>query len=437
LPDLLRIAAILEFHTIQETMNQQTDILVIGGGAVGICSAHYLRQRGRQVTVVEKGEICSGSSYGNAGMIVPSHSVPLAAPGVLSKGVKWLLNPESPFYIKPRFSFQLFSWLWQFRRACNLQHMNASIPVIRDLNLASLELYEKLASIEGMDFGFEKKGMLSLFHTEKGFKEGVQEARLMKKNGLEADILGAEEIQTYGEGIRIAAVGGVFYPQDANIVPQRFVRGLARYIETKGVKIQPSTEVIGFETADRKVTTVKTTRGDISAESVVLAGGAWSPQVARDLRLKLPIEPAKGYSVTYIRPRKCPSVPIALGEAKVILTPMRETVRIAGTLELAGLDLSINQRRVHAILGNVSKYLPDMPLDSSGLIEIWRGLRPCTPDGLPFLGRPRGYDNLIIAAGHAMIGMSLSPITGQLVSQLAEQESPQMDLSPLRIERFS
>ena len=417
-------------------MKRKTEILVIGGGAIGTCSAFYLNEQGREVMVVEKGDICSGSSYGNAGMIVPSHSVPLAAPGVIAKGIKWMFNPESPFYIKPRFSVELLSWLWQFRKACSKARMHQSIPVIQKLNMASLKLFEELAVVEGLDFGFEQKGMLSVFITEKGYKEGIEEANLMRQNGIDVSILNAEEIKDYATEAKLNGVGGVFYPQDANIIPHRFVRELASYLEKKGVDIHASTEVLGFDVTDRKVTTVKTTRGDISADAVVLASGAWSPEIARDLNLKLPIQPAKGYSVTYKRPEICPSVPIGFAEAKMILTPMDDTMRFAGTLELAGLDLSINKRRVQAILKNVPKYLHAMNPDSLELIEIWRGLRPCTPDGLPFIGRPRDYENLVIAAGHAMIGMSLSPITGKLVSQIVANETPQIDLSALGIERF-
>ncbi|MBW1961271.1 MAG: FAD-dependent oxidoreductase [Deltaproteobacteria bacterium] len=417
-------------------MNQKTDILVIGGGAIGVCSAYYLSEQGRNVMIVEKGEICSGSSYGNAGMIVPSHSIPLAAPGVVSKGIRWLFNPESPFYIKPRFSLEFFSWLWKFHRACNRHHMHRSIPVIRDLNLASLQLFEKLATIDGLDFGFEKKGMLSIFNSKKGLDEGLEEARLMQASGLEARILSAQEIQELIPHSRVTAAGGVFYPQDACIIPQPFVTETARFIEKKGVQIQTFTEVLGFEITDGRITTVKTTRGDITAKEVVLAGGVWSPEIVRDLKIKLPIQPAKGYSITYHRPHRCPELPIAMAEAKVILTPMGDTMRFAGTLELAGFDLSINMRRVQAIINNVPKYLPEMHHDSLNLIEIWRGLRPCTPDGLPFIGRSPRYKNLIIAAGHAMIGISLSPITGKLVSQLAAHENTLIDLTPLRIDRF-
>jgi D-amino-acid dehydrogenase len=198
----------------------------------------------------------------------------------------------------------------------------------------------------------------------------------------------------------------------------------------------PLCEVIGIETADRRIIGVQTTRGEIGVDQVVLAGGAWSPAITRRLKLKLAIQPAKGYSVTFKRPPGYPAIPLGLGEARVIVTPMGDTLRVAGTLELAGMDLSVNLRRVQAILKNVPKFLRDLDPSRLELIEIWRGLRPCTPDGLPYIGRPRAYDNLVIAAGHAMLGMSLAPITGKLVSELTVRIEPSLDLTPFRIERF-
>jgi D-amino-acid dehydrogenase len=355
-----------------------------------------------------------------------------------------MLNPESPFYIKPRFDIEMLSWLWKFRSASNKRHVQKAMPIIRDLSLASLRLYEELAALEGLEFGFEKRGMLTVFKSEKGFKKGTEEAHLMGEIGIEVKILNDVDIHTLEPNLRVNAIGGVFYPQDAHLIPARFVRELARHIEKKGVKIYTTTEALGFEistssirrTSGCKVTAVKTTRGDFVADEVVLAGGAWSPGIARELRLKLPIQPAKGYSITVKRPEKCPTIPLSLAEAKVGVTPMGETLRFAGTLEMAGLDFSVNQRRVDAILRAVPDYLPDIHPANLELIEIWRGLRPCTPDGLPFLGRSRMYENLTVAAGHAMIGVSLGPITGSLVSQIVGREEPSIDLTALNVERF-
>lgn len=417
-------------------MNRKTETLVIGGGAIGICCAYYLHALGKNVTVVEKDEICSGSSYGNAGLIVPSYSIPLAAPGVISQGLKWMLNPESPFYIKPRFNIEFISWLWKFRGACNENNVRKALPVLNALLSAGLDLFEDLAALEELNFGFEKNGILEIFNTDKDFEKGVEDARRLQEYGVEHKILVNDELLKFTQGMRTTAVGGIFFPGDAHLVPDQFVRQIARHIESKGVHLLTSTEVLGFETSDRKVTTVKTTRGDISVEEVVLAGGSWSSEMARELQIKVLMAPAKGYSVTYKRPPGIPSVPLVMAEAKIVLTPTSDWLRVAGTLELSGFDMSINKRRLHAILKAVSSYFPDFDTDTLELIEIWRGLRPCSPDGLPYIGRPRHYDNLIISTGHGMKGISLAPITGKIVAQLASDQTPDMDIDVLRIERF-
>jgi D-amino-acid dehydrogenase len=417
-------------------MKHTTDVLIIGAGAIGICSAYYLSRQGRRVTVVDQGDICSGSSYGNAGLIVPSYSIPLPAPGVITKALRWMINPESPFYIHPRLDPGLISWLWKFRAACSEERLRRSMPPLQALSMASSQLYDELGAIESIDFGYEKRGLLELYRTRKGFRAGVEDARLLTKSGIEVEILTPADIRNMVPELRINVFGGVYFPRDKHLIPYRFVRELAAHITETGVELMPFCEVIGIETVDRRIIGVQTTRGEIGADQVVLAGGAWSPAISRHLHVKLAIQPAKGYSVTFKRPPNSPATPLGLGEARAVVTPMGDTLRVAGTLELAGMDLSVNLRRVRAILRSVPKFLPDLDPDRMELIEIWRGLRPCTPDGLPYIGRPRAYDNLVIAAGHAMLGMSLAPMTGKLVSELTVQAEPSLDLTPFRIERF-
>ena len=417
-------------------MIRKTETLVIGAGAIGICCAFYLNQLGKNVTVVDKDNICAGASHGNAGLIVPSHSIPLAAPGVITKGLKWMFDPESPFYIKPRLDRQFLSWLWKFRGACTDANVNRALPVMSELNAASLELFDELAALEGVEFNLEKKGAVQIFKTRKEFDSGVKDARRLQEYGVESRVLEPNELATYIPKMRIAAVGGIFFPQDAQLIPDRLVHQLDGHIESNGVELLTSTEVLGFESSGRRVTTVATTRGNIEADKVIVAGGSWSDILARALKINMPMEPAKGYSVTYKRPPECPDIPLMLAEAKVVLTPMDDMLRIAGTLELAGFDMSINNRRLQAILKAVPEYFPDFTTGELELIEIWRGLRPCSPDGLPYIGRPRRYENVIIATGHGMKGISLAPVTGQIVSQLAAHEQPQFDMTALRVERF-
>lgn len=418
-------------------MVQKTETLIIGGGAIGVCCAFYLNALGKNVLLVERNDICAGSSYGNAGLIVPSYSIPLAAPGVIGQGLKWMSKPQSPFYIKPRLDRNLLAWLWQFRGVCNLDHVRQSIPVLYDLHTASLNLYDELTALEGLDFALEKMGLLELFNTRKGYDKGLKDFQLLKEYGIENRILPQKELNDFLAGIRTAAVGGAYQPHDAHLIPDRFVHQLARHAEKIGVRFLTSCEVINFETSGRQVTRTKTTRGDILAEEIVIAGGSWSTELARHLQLNLSMQPAKGYSITFRRPAQCPSLPVAMAESKIVLTPMEDTLRFAGTLELAGFDQSVSLGRVQAILKAVRAYFPDMDPDSFELLEIWRGLRPCSPDGLPYLGRVPRYDNVILATGHGMLGISLAPITGKVVSQLSTNDNPVINMAALSVERFN
>lgn len=419
-------------------MSENTDVLIIGGGAIGICSAYFLQQAGYSVRLLERGEIAAGSSYGNAGLVVPSHSIPLAAPGVLAKGIRWMFNPESPFYIKPRLDLNLLYWLWKFRAACAQDKMEKSLAVIRDLSFLSVELFDQIAAIEGLNFCFEKKGMLSLFKTGKGLEEGRKEAHFLAAKGVMAEVLDPAGIQALEPHTAINASGGVYFPQDGHLVPDRYVRGLAQHIQGLGVKLCTGTEVLGFDKQGKRITGVHTKDSVFTAAQVILAGGSWAPAIGTDLDLRLPIQPAKGYSITYKRPAHDGlNLPLMLGEAKVGVTPMDTNIRFAGTLELAGMDFSINQRRVQAILKAIPAYLPELDPSHLEHVETWRGLRPCTPDGLPLLGRSAEFENLVIAAGHAMIGISLSPITGQLVTQIVGEKKTSIDISLLHPERFS
>ena len=412
----------------------RNDVLVIGGGAIGVASAYYLARRGAAVTLVEKGEVCSGCSYGNAGLLVPSHSIPLAAPGVVAQGLKWMGRPDSPFYIRPRADAQLIRWLWRFYRSANHRHVRRSVPLLRDLSFASLELYDELDRIEGFDFDLVRNGYLQV--GKEGYSKEDAEVRILNEAGVAANVLTREEAQELVPETGLEIGGAIHFPQDWNLSPHRFVTGLAAQAAALGADIRTGTEVLGFERNGSRVSLVKTTRGDFRPGEIVLAAGSWSPVVARDLSLSLPIQAGKGYSITYKRPPQAPSVPISLAEARVGVSTMGEYLRFAGTLELSGLTLYLDPVRVAAILKAVPDYMPGLDPGKLEMVEIWRGMRPCTPDGLPLLGRPESLANLTVAAGHAMIGVSLAPVTGKLVSEIVCGEEPGIDLALTRPERF-
>ena len=397
---------------------ENVDILIIGGGAIGVTSAYYLLQQGRSVTLVEKGTIGAGSSYGNAGLIVPSYSIPLAAPGVLSHGLKWMGNAESPFYVKPRFSPALLSWLWHFWRHSNASWVRQATPILYQLGKTSLHLYDRIVSEESVACHYQQTGLLEIYRSRAGFEEGKAAAKTLQHYGVVSQLLDGHAVPAKVPHIQPGVAGGVYFPNDAHIDPALFVRQLAQVATRRGADIRTHTEVIGLSSNGEKVTTVHTTRGDFCPQQIVIAGGAWSPDIGRDLSVSLPIQPAKGYSITIRRPEDFPDLPLILEEAKVAVTPMGEHLRFAGTLELAGLDLHINRRRVEAIHQAAETFL-QMTLLEDDIVEIWRGLRPCTPDGLPIIGAPSGWKNVIIAAGHCMLGISLAPVTGRLVAQIA------------------
>ncbi len=411
------------------------ETLVIGGGVIGVCAAYFLARRGLPVTLLEQGQLASGSSYGNAGLIVPGHSVPLAHTGALASGLKWLLDPQSPFYIKPRPDPALLSWLLRFSLASRQGPMLRAIPVLRDLGMASLQLFEQLAGQFGPQFDYQRQGVLVAYESRSAWQAGAQEAHLLAGYGIETQVLDGPSLAGLEPLLRPDLAGGVFFPHDTHLDPAAFVRAMAGQAEAMGARILTDTEALQLETDGRRVSAVHTTRGVFHPGQVVLAAGAWSPGMARSLRLKLPVQAAKGYSMTFQRPDVCPSLPLLLGESRVAVTPLDGTLRLGGTLELSGLDGSINLQRVAAIQRAARAFLPGLP--EMELLEIWRGWRPCTPDGLPVIGRSPAHPNLVIATGHAMLGMTYGPVTGQLVSELVAGVTPSMDLTPLRVERFS
>jgi D-amino-acid dehydrogenase len=413
---------------------RKSDVLVVGGGVIGVCTAHALQERGVRTTLVERGEICAGASHGNGGWIFPSESKPIPGPGVIRESLPWLIDPESPLYIQPRPSLSLLRWMWQFRAACNEPDMRRSFALRRALSLASLELYERLAATEGLEFGFRREGLIVACRTRKALIDFQKDIRLLEAEGGSAKWLSADELCQRNPTLSPSLAGGIEFPSDAHITPGDFVRNLAVEIERRGASIHPNTEVLDIEWARRPPLRVRTTRGDFTANEVVLAAGAWTPELGRDLGLRVPVQAAKGYSISVERPEEHPKTPVMLAEAKVFVTPMGGLLRMGGTLELAGLDLRINRRRLDAVARATRTYMPK--LAPTPTIEIWRGLRPLTPDDLPIIGRPHGTQGLILATGHGMSGISQGPMTGELIAQMVTGETPSLDIAPFSPDRF-
>ncbi len=412
----------------------RSDVVIVGGGIVGVCSAYFLAEQGARVTLLERGEICSGCSEGNAGWIFPSHSTPLPAPGAMRKALGWLFDPASPFYIKLRLNLDLVRWLWIFARSCTESRARRTFELNRELSLQSRTLYETLAALSGLEFDWTKEGLLLVCRTRAGLSEVEEELRLLKALGGEGRRLDGDETRELVPQLSAEIQGGIHYPADAHIQPASFVRGIAAQCKRRGVRILSGVEAIAFETSGSRISRVVATKGDFKCDHVVLAGGAWSAGLVAPLGLRIPVESAKGYSVTFERPDDFGNIPMLLAEAKVGASPCQGPLRFAGTLELAGLDLSINERRLRAILDAGRLFLPGLP--ELVRLETWRGLRPCTPDDLPIIGRPHAVTNLVLATGHGMSGISQGPITGKLVAELVSGDRPAVDLAPFSPDRF-
>jgi D-amino-acid dehydrogenase len=364
-------------------------------------------------------------------MVVPSHVVPLAAPGMVGLGLRWMWRRDSPFYVRPRLSRSLFGWGVRFWRSATRDHVARSAPLLRDLHLAGRAGFEEWAAAWGDDFGLTKNGLLMLCRTAHGLADEARDAERARGLGLPAEVLGPEEAARLEPNLRLDVVGAVYYPRDCHLDPGRLMAVLRREAEAAGVRVRWRTPVVGWRRAGGRIEAVRT-----PADEFVLSAGAWSDSVLRDLRVRLPMQAGKGYSLTLPAPRRQPRVCALLSEARAAVTPLGASLRVGGTLELTGLDERIDRVRVRGIVEAVTRYLPDFSPGDFASLPAWAGLRPCSPDGLPYLGRLARYANLTAATGHAMMGVSLAPVTGRLVAEIVSGDNPSLEIGPLRPDRF-
>ncbi|HEY7431391.1 MAG TPA: FAD-dependent oxidoreductase [Streptosporangiaceae bacterium] len=412
------------------------DVLILGGGVVGLFCAYFLRRRGASVTVVERGEIGGpqSCSYGNTGLVGTQGSAPLAEPGVLTQGLRWLADPQSPFYIKPRLDPGLVSWLWHFRRFCNDRSAREVFAVLLAMKQRSLEILTGLCATGSLAPTFSGDGIVVACKTPEGFEQACRSLPRAVALGLPLRVLEPGELAALEPETEFDISGALLNTEGAALHVPEFVTGFARQLTGMGVKICPETEATGFEVSGRRVAKVITARGEFTPAEVVIAAGAWSPLAARKLGVGLTMQPAKGYSITVKAPPNGPRRPVVLSEGKVAVMPLGDRLRFGGTLELSGLDSSVSSRRLAGIRRTVGAYLP--ALEPTETLETWRGFRPCTPDSLPFIGRAERYHNLSVACGHGYIGMGLAPGTGELMAQLLTGEQPEADPRPFRLDRF-
>jgi D-amino-acid dehydrogenase len=418
-------------------MPAQRHILIAGGGVIGLTTAYFLLQKGHRVTLVERGpRIHDCCSRHNAGMIVPSHFVPLAAPGAVSLALRWMWNPESPLYIKPRLDWDLITWGLRFMRCANAAHVARSAPLLRDLSLASRALFEEFAELPDNDFGLARRGLLMLCRTQHSLDEEARTAARSRELGIPAEVLDARQTAARDPDVTMSIAGSVYFPKDCHLAPDRFLDRMSQAVEKLGGELIWDTEILGWKTRGKHIEAVRTRSGERFADDYVLCGGSWSPTVAKDLGLRLPTQAGKGYSLTVAKPRELPKICAIFTEARIAITPIGSSLRFGGTMEIAGLNEDINPVRIRGIVKAVPSYYPKFKVEDFDGIQPWRGLRPVSPDGMPYLGRSARFENLGIATGHAMMGLSLAPITGKLMAQVMSNEKPEIDLASLSPDRF-
>lgn len=409
-------------------------VIIIGGGIIGLCSAYYLQKEGHDVTIIDQSNMDGGASYVNAGYLSPSHIIPLSAPGVMKKGLKWMFNPASPLYIKPRMDADFLRWTMAFNKSCNTNHVKKAIPAIKDITLLSQDLYDAIKRDENFTFHYEKKGLLMLCQTEKTLEEEIKTAELATMEGLDAKAINLEELKLLEPNVHLNVVGATFYKGDSHTTPHEFMTEMKAYLKAKGVHFFINEKVIDLEVNNGAILSVKTDKQILIADEFVLAAGSWSHQLSKKLGLKLLLQAGKGYRINTNNPTGI-QIPSILCEAKAAVTPMNGFTRFAGTMEIAGINHHINKVRVEAIANAVNRYYPEITLTEAEKSDAACGLRPVTPDGLPYIGKSSKCNNLTMAAGHAMMGWSMGTATGKLVSELISNKKPSISMQMFHPDR--
>lgn len=411
------------------------DVLILGGGVIGLACAWYLMQAGRGVRILEQGAVGGGSSHGNCGTITPSHALPLAAPGVIPQALRWMLRPDAPLYIRPRIDPALWRWLLTFARRCNPRDWQATGQAKATLLNVSRRLLEDLVRDAALDCEFRDNGLLYVYRDRREWEKAHATAEQVRGFGVRAEIWDPRTLEREEPALKPGTAGALHFPDDACLRPDRYVAELARVVRAAGGIIEERSRVTGLVRNGENRVRVETERGVHEARDIVLAAGAWSPMLGRALGLRLPIVPGKGYSITYSRPALAPRRPLVLKERSVCVTAWGSGFRLGSTMEFSGYDSRLTPTRLRALVRGAHEYLlePEGPQHR----EDWYGWRPMTTDDLPIIGRAPGTANVWLATGHGMLGVSLSAVTGRLVADLLGGREPVVDPTSCAPDRFT
>jgi D-amino-acid dehydrogenase len=412
------------------------EVSIIGGGVIGLSCAYYLQKQGYKVTVIERGDITDGCSFGNMGYISPSHFVPLASPGIIAQGLKWMLRPTSPFYIKPRLNADLIEWGYRFWKSSTAANVEKNAPHLNNILQLSRKLVNDLRADIGDDFDMESIGCLMMCKQQKTLDHEFHLADEAEMLGLKVERLLREDVQKLEPDVETDVAGAVLFKDDCHFNPGKMMLSLKKYLENKGVQFQLHTTVTGFEKVGKKITGIITDKGKLACEELVLATGSWLPVLAKMLGIKLLLQPGKGYSYTYPHVEKNIKYPAILVDGRCAITPWGNALRIGGTMELSGINNKVLVKRMQGIYDSALNFYPGLKINFPPKDKIWNGLRPVTPDGLPYIGKHAAYDNLVIAGGHAMLGISEGTGTGKLVTEIIQHKTTSINISAFKVERF-
>jgi D-amino-acid dehydrogenase len=410
-------------------------VVVIGGGVIGTSCAQFLSKAGWQVTVIDRGTIGGGSSAANCGFVCPSHVLPLAEPGMVAEGLAALLHKNSPLKIKLRLDPALWSWLIHFALRCNTRDMLASARGIQPLLDASLALYRELVETERLDCEWQSRGLFFVYKSKAAFDAYAPTDRLLTDSfHCPAERYDGDSVLDLEPALKPGLAGGWYYHEDAHLRPDKLMRSWRERLEASGVTFREHCGFKGFRRRDGRASTVDTEQGDLTADAFVIAAGAWTPLLNDHLGCKIPIQPGKGYSLTMPRPSICPNVPMIFPETRVAVTPFQSGYRLGSMMEFAGYDETINPARLQLLRDGAAPYLREPTAEP--VERTWFGWRPMTWDGLPIIDRAPALNNVVVAAGHNMLGLSMAPATGRLVAEILNEQKPFLDVAPYRAGRF-